>query len=174
MKNGMTVPPKIKNRITMKKWSDVTQMCLTLCDPMDYSLSGSSVHGIFQTRIPEWVAISFSRRSSRSRDWTWVSCIIGRHFIVLAPYDPTILGIQLSLGVHRVSSRTICGFRKPWVLESLCIYNLFLWSQPAADGVKNLHINGQAQFKPMLFKSHLYTPKNWKGGLEKISVHPCL
>ena len=113
MKNGMTVPPKIKIRITMKKWSDVAQMCLTLCDPMDYSLSGSSVHGIFQTRIPEWVAISFSRRSSRSRDWTWVSHIIGRRFTVWAPYDPTILGIQLSLGVHRVSSGTI------WIPKAL-------------------------------------------------------
>ena len=39
----------------------VTQSCLTLCNPMDYSLPGSSVHGIFQARVLEWVAISFSR-----------------------------------------------------------------------------------------------------------------
>ena len=39
--------------------SEVTQSCLTLCDPMDYSLSGSSVHGIFQARVLKWVAISF-------------------------------------------------------------------------------------------------------------------
>ena len=38
-----------------------TQLCLTLCDPLDYSQPGSSVHGIFQTRILEWVAISYSR-----------------------------------------------------------------------------------------------------------------
>ena len=43
----------------------VTQLCPTLCDPMDYSPSGSSIHGIFQARILEWVAISFSRGSSR-------------------------------------------------------------------------------------------------------------
>ena len=43
------------------KWSEVAQSCLTLCDPMDCSLSGFSVHGIFQARILEWVAISFSR-----------------------------------------------------------------------------------------------------------------
>ena len=42
----------------------VTQTCLTLCDPMDCSLPGSSVHGIFQARILEWVAIPFSRGSS--------------------------------------------------------------------------------------------------------------
>ena len=40
------------------------QSCLTLCDPMDCSLPGSSIHGIFQARILEWVAISFSRASS--------------------------------------------------------------------------------------------------------------
>ena len=39
----------------------VTQSCLTLCDPMDCSLPGSSIHGIFQTRVLEWGAISFSR-----------------------------------------------------------------------------------------------------------------
>ena len=47
--------------------SEVAQLCLTLYDPMDCSLLGSSVHGIFQARILEWVAISFSRRPSRPR-----------------------------------------------------------------------------------------------------------
>ena len=50
----------------------------------DYSLPGSSVHRIFQARILEWAAISFSRRSSRPRDWTSVSRIVGRHFTVCA------------------------------------------------------------------------------------------
>ena len=53
----------------------VTQACLTLCDPMDCSLLDSSVHGIFQAIILEWVAISFSRGSSRPRDRTHVSCV---------------------------------------------------------------------------------------------------
>ena len=44
--------------------SEVTQSCPTLCDPVDSSQPGSSVHGIFQARILEWVAISFSRGSS--------------------------------------------------------------------------------------------------------------
>ena len=62
----------------------VTQSCPTLCNPIDYSPPGSSVHGVFQARIPEWVAISFSRESSRSRDRTyisWVSCI-GRQILL--------------------------------------------------------------------------------------------
>ena len=64
--------------------SEVAQSCPTLCDPMDCSLPGSSVHGIFQARVPEWVAISFSRGSSQPRDWTQVSHIVGRHFTVWA------------------------------------------------------------------------------------------
>ena len=51
---------------------------------MDYSLPGSSVHGIFQARVLEWVAISFSRGSSRPRDQTQVSRIAGRHFTLWA------------------------------------------------------------------------------------------
>ena len=47
----------------------------TLCDLMDYSLPGFSVHGILQARILWWVAISLSRGSFQPRDWTWVSCI---------------------------------------------------------------------------------------------------
>ena len=64
--------------------SEVSQSCLTLCDPMDCSLPGSSVHGIFQARVLEWGAISFSRGSSQPRDPTWVSLIAGRHFTVWA------------------------------------------------------------------------------------------
>ena len=70
------------------KESEVAQLCPTLCDPIDCSLPdpidcslpGSSVHGIFQARVLEWVAISFSRESSRLRDWTQVSRIVGRRF----------------------------------------------------------------------------------------------
>ena len=63
---------------------EVTRSCPTLWDPKDCSLPGSNVHGIFQARILEWVATSFSRRSCRPRDWTLVSCIVGRHFTVWA------------------------------------------------------------------------------------------
>ena len=59
-----------------------TQSCLILCDPVDYSLPGSSVHGIFQARILEWDAISFFKGSSWSRSRTQVSCITGRFFTV--------------------------------------------------------------------------------------------
>ena len=57
--------------IKIEKESEVAQSCLTLCDPMDCSLSGFSVHGIFQARVLEWGAIAFSRGSFQPRDWTW-------------------------------------------------------------------------------------------------------
>ena len=58
----------------------VSQSCLTLCDPMDYRLPGSSTRGILQARIMQWVAISFSRGSSQCRDGTWFSYTAGRFF----------------------------------------------------------------------------------------------
>ena len=53
----------------------VAESCLTLCDSMDCRLPGSSVHGILQARILEWVAISFSRGSSQLKDQTYVSYV---------------------------------------------------------------------------------------------------
>ena len=50
---------------------EVVQSCPTLCDPMDCSIPGSSIHEIFQAIVLEWVAIAFSRGSSWLRDWTW-------------------------------------------------------------------------------------------------------
>ena len=67
-----------------QKWVKVAQSCLTLCDPMDYSPPCSSVHGILQARILEWVAIPFSRGSSQPRGQTQVSCTAGKVFTVWA------------------------------------------------------------------------------------------
>ena len=76
----------------------VAQSCLTLCDPMDCSLPGFSVHGIFQTSVLEWVAISSSRGFSLTRDWTCVSCIffIGR--LILHPHAALVSKIHLCRG----------------------------------------------------------------------------
>ena len=70
--------------LIIKVKSEVAQLCLTLCYPMHYSQPDSSIHGIFQARVLEWVAISFSRGSFWSRDWTWVSHIASRHFTIWA------------------------------------------------------------------------------------------
>ena len=58
------------------------QSCLTFCNPMNCSFPGSSVHGILQIRILEWVAIVFSRGSSQPRDQISISCIAGRFFTI--------------------------------------------------------------------------------------------
>ena len=73
-------------------------LCLTILQPhVLYSLSGSSVHGISQPRILEWVATTFSRESSQPRDWTHVSCIAGWFFSAELPEKPCLSAILHTL-----------------------------------------------------------------------------
>ena len=74
--------------------SEVAQSCPTLCNPMEGSLPGSAVYGIFQTRILEWAAISFSRVLSQPRDQTWVSCIADRRFTIWATREASTSNSQ--------------------------------------------------------------------------------
>ena len=84
-------------------------------DPMDCSLPGSSVHGILQARIPEWIAIPFSRGSSWPRNQTRVSCIAGWFFTVWATRKPlnryTVLYIKQWVG-HGVILRATLHFSR--------------------------------------------------------------
>ena len=73
----------------------VAQSCPTLCDPTDHSLPGSSVHGILQARVLEWVVMPSSRGSSLLRNETWVSRIAGR-FFTLSTSPPPHYSLQLS------------------------------------------------------------------------------
>ena len=70
--------------------SEITQLCLTLCDPVECSLPGSSFHGILQARVLEWVAISFSRGSSRPSDQSQISRIPDRCFNLWATREALI------------------------------------------------------------------------------------
>ena len=81
--NGISKAIKNNSGIfVLADWlAEFTQSCLTLCDPVDCSPPGSSIHGILQARILEWVAISFSRGSSRPRDRTQVSCYFSTNHI---------------------------------------------------------------------------------------------
>ena len=99
--------------------SEVAQSCLTLCDPMDCSPPGSLVHGIFQAWILEWVAISFSRGSSRPWDWIQVSSIVGRRFTVWATRE-----------VHEKHRRVVVSFKRMSV-EIFYRWNLLPRSQLA-------------------------------------------
>ena len=79
---------------------------------MDCSLPGSSVHEILQARILEWAAISFSRRSSGSRDRTWVSCAAGRFFTIWAIREALTSIVQFS-SVQSLSRVRL--FATPWI-----------------------------------------------------------
>ena len=83
--------------------SEVAPSWTILCDPIDCSLPGSSVHGIFQARVLEWIAISFFRGSSRPRDRTQASHIADRRFN-LSLLD----GLPDSAGAHRWRERAYC------------------------------------------------------------------
>ena len=104
---------------------------------MDCSLPGSSVHGIFQARVLEWIAISFSRGSSQPRDWTQVSCIVDRRFTVWATREeiyslshsvvPSIT-LQWSLGKAFLSFCPILwnsAFKWVYLFFSPCLSFLF-------------------------------------------------
>ena len=85
--------------------SEVAQSCPTLCNPVDCNLLGFSVHGILQARILEWIAISFSRGSSRPRDRTRVSCIGSRRFNLWATRESQICRWHYPMGASLVAQR---------------------------------------------------------------------
>ena len=94
---------------------------------MDYSLTESSVHGIFQARILEWVAISFSRKSSQPSDGIQVSCIVGRRFTLWA-----ICKAEIETPTQRTKVWIPRGERQGWGWTGrldwlLCISQLSQW-----------------------------------------------
>ena len=93
------------------------------CDSMDCSLPGSSVHGILQVRILEWVAISFSRGSSQPRNWTRVSCITGKFFTTWAtqeaPWDLPNPGIKPRFPILQADSLSVSHKGSPRRLEQV-------------------------------------------------------
>ena len=75
--------------IKVKSESEVTQSCPTLCNPMDCSLPGSSVHGIFQARVPEWGAIAFSDGKLGTREIVCLTVLTKPNFYL---YGMALLG----------------------------------------------------------------------------------
>ena len=109
---------KLKNRQTSRweqkseQWLHLAQSCLPLCDPVDCSPPGSSVHGISQARILERVAISFSRGSSQPRDQTSISCkspaLVGGLFTSGATWEPWLhLGKGQRKNEGKISRETV-------------------------------------------------------------------
>ena len=85
-RKGKTHPAECRAQRTARRGEKRAKLLsrVRLCDPMDCSLPGSSVHGILQARVLRWIAIAFSRGSSRPRNQTRVSRIAGRRFTVWA------------------------------------------------------------------------------------------
>ena len=108
-----------------KKENEVAQLCLTLCDPRDHSPPGSSIHGILQARVLEWVAISFSRGSSLPRDQVQVSRTSGRLSTLWATRETLKL-------IRRVNS--MCSRGKRWegqkkkeIMNNAKTFYVLLW-----------------------------------------------
>ena len=99
----------------------VAQVCPTLCDPMDCHPPGSSLLGILQERILEWVAIPFSGVSSWHRDRIQVSCIAGRFFTIWATREVLEIGVYFILWHISVWTSHISGV--PWshVASGCCV-----------------------------------------------------
>ena len=110
----------------------------TVCDPMDCSLPGSSVHGILQARMLEWVAISSSRGSSWPKDWTCISCFAGGFFYHWVTWE-ALWDLYLAAYLRPILG-TIFSPLKPWdscfIWESLtCVPQIMVNSSRSFKGV---------------------------------------
>ena len=125
---------------TLFLWSEseVTQSCLTLCDPMNCRLPGFSIHGIFQARVLKWVAISFSRVCSWPRDQIRVSHIAGRHLTVWATREALFIGALVDSYNMKRGETFRLGFAYSedhyWGLGNLYIW----WSHRTRDYFRDL------------------------------------
>ena len=106
------------------RWCWKTQSYLTLCDQVDCSLQGSSVHGISQARILEWIAISFSRGSSQHRDkWEQYSiCLFlsDRFHLAQCPQSlPTFSRIKWFPSFSQLSNSSLCSHVWMWEIDHI-------------------------------------------------------
>ena len=105
-----------------------------LCDPMDGSLPGSSVHRIFQARTLEWGAIAFSRRSSQPRDRTQASHIVGRRFTIWATREEPCKGLYSEFKKSITSGMVLITDWQTTAWEPSLPWHLFLcgpWTKNA-------------------------------------------
>ena len=114
----------------------VAQSYPSLCDPLDCSPPGSSVLGILQARILEWVAIPFTRGSSQPRDWAWVSCIAGRLFTIWATREELWLCFSLlTLSSSKIGGSSFPVFWSLWWFQDMFVYLLLLVISVVLTGV---------------------------------------
>ena len=124
-----------------------SQLCLTLCDPVDCSPPGSPVHRIFQARIPEWGAMPSSRGSSRCSDQTCVSYIAGRFFSTGASLVAQKVKHLPAVQETRVWS---LGWEDPLEKERATRSSTFAWKIPWTEEPGRLQSMGSAKSRTWL------------------------
>ena len=120
------------------------QLCPTLGDPMDCSLPGSSVHGILEARILEWVTIPFSRGSSQSRDWTQVSYVAGGCFTIWATRERRLILIEI-FGEEIIGQFPFPFSESQWTFTVLGTFETFLGSPWAEWEVRSTGSQGSIE-----------------------------
>ena len=122
----------------VKSEREVPQSCLTLRDPMDWSLPGSSVHGIFQARVLEWVAIAFSKLYM-------LACMLSHS---------TVFDSLLSHGLHSMPGSSVHGIFQTrileWVAISYCRRSSWPRIKPASPAFAGRFFTTVLPEKPML------------------------
>ena len=127
----MSCDPVCSTNVKLSYLHLVPQSCPTLCDFMDCSLPRSSVHGILQTRILEWVAMPFFRGSSQPRDPTQISHIVVGFFTIWATREA-----QNYLGIQKKKKRFPCSNVKDQRMNLfLWILGVSVWNQKLLTGV---------------------------------------
>ena len=169
----------------------MAHLCPTLCDPMDCSPPGFSVHGILQARILEWVAIPFSRRSSQPRDWTRIFCIAGRFFTVWdtkgrrnSPQSSLLQYLFLihTLSVSRGADFSIQSVRNELCKDICCSSGVYRFNQnllSAEKGsvtslIKNSYLQNEADsfhYTRLFFSSHSEMSRKGLFGEDRITFN---
>ena len=147
----------------------VTQSCPTLCNPMDCRPPGFSVHGIFQARILEQGAISYSRESSRPRDWTWVSYIVRQilyHCATWKFYNITLLPFIFLLWEHlRFSLLLLLLLLSRFSRVRLCATP----RMAAHQAPLSLGFSRQEHWSGLPFTSKMHESEKWKWSRSVVS-----
>ena len=95
--DAFVLPPLLSPHLYAWVHAQSLQSCPHLCDPMDCSPPGSSIHGILQARLLKWVSMPSSRGTSQPRDQIWVSCIAGKFFTTEPLGKPLLTSPRLQL-----------------------------------------------------------------------------
>ena len=140
----------------------VAQSCLTLCDPMDCILPGSSVHGIFWARVLEWVAIPSSRGFSQPRDQTRASCIAGRFFTIWATREALCSSTILK---NKTWKDRMLLLLSRFSRVRLCVTPLTAAHQAPAS----LGFSRQEHWSGLPFPSPMHESENWKWSCSVVS-----